>query len=181
MPVLFCSISIKVNLGGLICRILQCFTLCPIWYHPEFPKNRNHLWQTPGRSFDLCHFLLSQSDLCSFVFYSALQTSASKYVAELYEVAICCLNHINKNVFQQKQHLGSLVFVFFGGQELNGANDGKGLIVTCVFFRCLVQRRFFIPGVGKTNIHKDPLHGRISCLVSGDCVCEEEKAFVWVS
>jgi len=51
--------------------------------------------------------------LCSFVFYPALQTFASKYVAELYEAAICCLNHINKNVFQQKKHLGSLEVVFW--------------------------------------------------------------------
>ena len=39
-----------------------------------------------------------------------------------------------------------------------------------------------IPGGGKTNIHKDPLQlGRISFLVSEDCVCEEGEAFVWGS
>ena len=59
--------------------------------------------------------------------------------------------------------------LFFWWTSLNGANDGKGLIVS-------------FPEVEKTNIHKDPLQlGRISFLVSEDCVCEEGEAFVWGS
>ena len=54
----------------------------------------------PGRSFDLCRFLLSQSDLCSFVFYSALQTFASKYVAQLHELAMFLL--IKRRIPPQK-------------------------------------------------------------------------------
>lgn len=156
--------------GGLICRTSSFSVLLYAPYDPVLnsPKIVATFDKTPGRSFDLCHFLLSQSDLCSFVFYPALQTFASKYVAELYEVAICCLNHINKNVSQQKKHLGSLEVVFLV-DKLKWSQRWK---------------RFdrIIPGGGKTNIHKDPLQlGRISFLVSEDCVCEEGEAFVWGS